>query len=132
MFTGWVEGAGTPAGYDRRNACRRNRYANRGGRNRAYRHRNLERQIARWMAQAFGLPMEASGIFVTGASMADFLSLLVARDQACGPSDVRLNGLRALIAQLIGSRCLRSAVIVRQAMELAGLGARTSASQFPR
>jgi aromatic-L-amino-acid decarboxylase len=121
MFMGWAQGAGTPAGMIAEMLAA-GMNANCGGRNHIA--IDVERQIARWMAQAFGLPMEASGIFVTGASMANFLSLLVARDQACGPSDVRLNGLRALNTQLIAYASCEAHNCVRQAMELAGLGAR--------
>ena len=76
------------------------------------------------MAEAFGFPAEASGVFVTGASMANFLSLLVARDQAYGARDVRLNGLGALDSQLVAYTSREAHNCVRQAMELAGLGAR--------
>ena len=72
---GWVQGAGTPVGMiGEMLAAGLN--SNCGGRDHIA--LDVERQIALWMAQAFGFPDEASGIFVTGASMANFLSLLVA------------------------------------------------------
>lgn len=121
MFMGWVQGAGTPVGMIAEMLAA-GMNSNCGGRNHIA--IDVERQIARWMAQAFGFPPDASGIFVTGASMANFLSLLVARDQAYGARDVRLNGLCALSGQLIAYASREVHNCVRQAMELAGLGAR--------
>ena len=121
MFMGWVQGAGTPVGMVAEMLAA-GMNSNCGGRNHIA--LDVERQIAKWMAQAFGFPAEASGIFVTGASMANFLSLLVARDQAYGDRDVRLNGLCAQSGQLIAYASRETHNCVRQAMELAGLGAR--------
>ena len=121
MFMGWAQGAGTPAGMIA-DMLAAGMNSNCGGRNHIA--LDVERQIARWMASAFDFPPEASGIFVTGASMANFLCLLVARDQAYGTNDVRLNGLRALDTQLIAYTSREAHNCVRQAMELAGLGAR--------
>ncbi len=121
LFMGWVQGAGTPvgmigemlaAGLD----------SNCGGRDHIA--LDVERQIALWMARAFGFPDEASGIFVTGASMANFLSLLVARERAAGGRNVRLNGLNALDSMLVAYASREVHQCVRQAMELSGLGAR--------
>ncbi|MGJ0392801.1 MAG: pyridoxal phosphate-dependent decarboxylase family protein [Methylocystis sp.] len=121
MFMGWVQGAGTPVGMIAEMLAA-GMNSNCGGRNHIA--IDVERQIAKWMAQAFGLPQDASGIFVTGTSMANFLSLLVARDQAYGDKDVRLNGLCAQSGQLIAYASREAHNCVRQAMELAGLGAR--------
>ena len=121
MFMGWVQGAGTPAGMVAEMLAA-GMNSNCGGRNHIA--IDVERQIARWMAQAFGFPADASGIFVTGASMANFLSLLVARDQAYGNKDVRLNGLCAGEGQLVAYASREAHNCVRQAMEMAGLGAR--------
>jgi aromatic-L-amino-acid decarboxylase len=121
MFMGWVQGAGTPVGMIAE-LLAAGMNSNCGGRNHIA--IDVERQIAKWMAQAFGLPQDASGIFVTGTSMANFLSLLVARDQAYGDKDVRLNGLCAQSGQLIAYASREAHNCVRQAMELAGLGAR--------
>jgi aromatic-L-amino-acid decarboxylase len=127
LFMGWVQGAGTPVGMVAEMLAA-GLNANCGGRNHIA--IDVERQIAAWMARAFGFPLEASGIFVTGASMANFLSLLVARDQAFGGKDVRLNGLCALNSlgaangQLVAYASREVHNCVRQAMELAGLGAR--------
>ncbi len=52
----------------------------------------VERQIADWMRQIFGFPHGASGIFVTGTSMANLMAVLVARTTALGKS-VRQRGV---------------------------------------
>ena len=44
----------------------------------------VERQIVEWMRAMFGFPAEASGIFVTGTSMANLMAVLVARTAALG------------------------------------------------
>jgi aromatic-L-amino-acid decarboxylase len=121
LFMGWVQGAGTPVGMVAEMLAA-GLNVNCGGRNHIA--IDVERQIALWMAQAFGFPPDASGIFVTGASMANFLSLLVARENALGDKDVRLNGLAAIDGQLVAYASREAHNCVRQAMELAGLGSR--------
>lgn len=121
LFMGWVHGAGTPVGMIA-DMLAAGLNSNCGGRNHIA--IDVERQIASWMAQAFGFPPEASGLFVTGTSMANFLSLLVARQHAFGEKDVRLNGLQASDSHLIAYTSREAHNCVRQAMELAGLGAR--------
>lgn len=121
LFMGWVQGAGTPVGMVAEMLAA-GLNSNCGGRNHIA--IDVERQIASWMAQAFGFPPEASGIFVTGTSMANFLSLLVAREHALGAQNVRKNGLRALDEQLVAYTSREAHNCVRQAMELAGIGAR--------
>jgi len=121
LFMGWVQGAGTPVGMIAEMLAA-GLDSNCGGRNHIA--LDVERQIALWMAQAFGFPLDASGIFVTGASMANFLSLLVARERAAGARNVRLNGLNALDSMLVAYASREVHNCVRQAMELSGLGAR--------
>lgn len=121
LFMGWVQGAGTPVGMVAEMLAA-GLNSNCGGRNHIA--VDVERQIAAWMAQAFGFPPEASGIFVTGTSLANFLSLLVAREHALGARNVRKNGLKALDEQLVAYTSREAHNCVRQAMELAGLGAR--------
>jgi glutamate/tyrosine decarboxylase-like PLP-dependent enzyme len=116
-FFGWAHGAGTPVGVVAE-LLAASLNANCGGRD----HIGpiVERQIARWAAEAFGFPAESSGVFVTGASQANFLGLLCARDAALG-HEVRLTGLGA--APLTAYASGQAHGCVRQALELAGLGA---------
>ena len=121
MFMGWAQGAGTPVGMiSEMLAAGMN--SNCGGRNHIA--LDVEKQIARWVAQLFDFPLDASGIFVTGASIANFYSLLVARNQAFDSNDVRLNGLQANGPKLVAYTSIEAHNCVRQAMELAGLGTR--------
>jgi aromatic-L-amino-acid decarboxylase len=116
-FFGWAHGAGAPVGVVAE-LIAAGLDANCGGRD----HIGpiVERQIARWAAEAFGFPKEASGVFVTGTSQANFLGLLVARDAAVG-HDVRRYGLKAA-PQLAAYASVEAHACVRQAMELAGVG----------
>jgi glutamate/tyrosine decarboxylase-like PLP-dependent enzyme len=121
LFMGWAQGAGTPVGMIAEMLAA-GLNSNCGGRNHIA--LDVERQIAAWMAEAFGFPADASGVFVTGTSIANFLSLLVAREHALGEKNVRKNGLKALDEQLVAYASREAHNCVRQAMELAGLGAR--------
>ena len=117
-FFGWAHGAGTPVGVVAELVAAALN-ANCGGRN----HIGpiVERQIALWAAEAFGFPAGSSGVFVTGASQANFLALLVARDAALGHG-VRARGLKGEPAQLCAYASAEAHGCVRQAMELAGIG----------
>ncbi|HEY8261555.1 MAG TPA: pyridoxal-dependent decarboxylase [Methylosinus sp.] len=121
LFMGWAQGAGTPVGMVAEMLAA-GLNSNCGGRNHIA--IDVERQIAAWMAEVFGFPAEASGIFVTGTSMANFLSLLIAREHALGSRNIRKNGLKALDEQLVAYTSREAHNCVRQAMELAGIGAR--------
>ena len=118
-FMGWAHGAGAPVGVIAELIAAA-LDANCGGRD----HIGpiVERQVARWAAEAFGFPAESSGVFVTGASQANFLGLLVARDAALGHG-VRAAGLKASGAQLCAYASTEAHGCVRQAAELSGVGA---------
>jgi glutamate/tyrosine decarboxylase-like PLP-dependent enzyme len=117
-FMGWVHGAGAPVGMVAEMLAA-GLNANCGGRN----HIGLEveRQIALWMAEALGFPATSAGLFVTGASMANFLAVLVARNHRLG-DDVRRTGLPAK-TRLVAYASRAAHGCVTQAMQLAGLGA---------
>ncbi|HVM99057.1 MAG TPA: pyridoxal-dependent decarboxylase [Caulobacteraceae bacterium] len=116
-FFGWAHGAGTPVGVVAELIAAA-LDANCGGRDHI--GTVVEGQIARWAAEAFGFPPESSGVFVTGASQANFLGLLVARDAALGHG-VRASGLKA-DSQLTVYASTEAHACVRQALELAGVG----------
>ena len=120
LFMGWVHGAGTPVGM-LAEMLAAGLNANCGGRNHI--GIDVERQMTRWFAEAFGFPRDASGVFVTGTSMANFLGLLVARNEALGQS-VRTEGLRAGPAQLTAYTSAQAHGCIAQALELAGIGSR--------
>jgi aromatic-L-amino-acid/L-tryptophan decarboxylase len=118
LFMGWVHGAGTPVGMVAEMLAA-GLNANCGGRN----HIGIavERQIVQWAAELFDFPEEASGIFVTGSSAANFLGLLIARDAAMG-HEIRGSGLAASATQLVAYASVHAHGCVAQAMELAGVG----------
>jgi glutamate/tyrosine decarboxylase-like PLP-dependent enzyme len=118
MFFGWVQGGGTPVGM-LAEMLAAGLNANCGGRNHVA--LDVERQIALWMAELFGFPRSASGIFVTGTSAANFLAMLIARDSALGHG-VRATGLRANAAQLVAYTSAQVHGCVAQAAEISGIG----------
>jgi hypothetical protein len=60
----------------------------------------VERQIVRWMRDALGYPDEATGLFLTGSSMANFLAIIVAKTSAIG-DDTRQLGLQRAGRELV-------------------------------
>lgn len=116
-FFGWVQGNGTPlammadmlaaamnphmAGFDQAPAL-------------------VEHEVLRWLAELMGFPAEASGVMVTGGTMANTLGLAVARHAKAG-FDVRELGLAGgPRLKLYGSAETHS--WAQKACELLGLG----------
>ncbi|GIL37973.1 pyridoxal phosphate-dependent decarboxylase family protein [Roseiterribacter gracilis] len=117
-FMGWVQGGGTPVGM-LADMLAAGLNANLGGRD----HMPLvvEQQIGEWVRQIFDFPEDASGLFVTGTSMANLIAVLVARTAILG-AGVRASGIGARGA---GLRAYSSSAVhgcVAQAMDLAGFG----------
>src|SRR4030095_3622254 len=81
----------------------------------------VEGQIVEWTRQLFGFPREASGIFVTGTSMANLMAVLVARTAVLG-QDARQRGIGSTGAQLTAYTSRAAHGCVKQAMDLAGFG----------
>src|SRR5215471_16400763 len=88
-FMGWVHGGGNVAGM-LAEMLAAGLNANLGGRDHA--PIEVERQIVHWMRLLFDFPATATGLFVTGSSLANFLGVLIARTHALGV-DVRTSGL---------------------------------------
>jgi hypothetical protein len=114
-FMGWVHGGGSvvmlaeiAAGLN----------ANLGGRDHAPTDRAPGRE---WVRQMFDFPPGATGLFVTGTSIANFLSITVARTAALG-TGVRRAGIAASGIRLTGYASEAAHGCVRQAFELSGLG----------
>jgi glutamate/tyrosine decarboxylase-like PLP-dependent enzyme len=116
-FFGWAHGAGTPAGMVAEMLAA-GLNANCGGRDHV--GIELERRVTAWIAEAFSFPDSASGLFVGGTSMANFLGVLIARRAYLGES-VRRDGLGG--ERLCAYASSEAHGCVAQAMEMAGLGA---------
>jgi aromatic-L-amino-acid decarboxylase len=117
-FMGWVQGAGTAIGaLAEMLAAGMN--ANCGGRDHVA--IEVERQIAYWTREIFGFPETATGIFVTGTSIANFIALIVARTARLGVAS-RRDGIAASGQHLTAYVSAAAHGCIRQAMELAGFG----------
>lgn len=120
-FMGWVHGGGTAVGM-LAEMLAGGLNVNAGGRNQMA--LDVEWQIVRWMRELCGFPETASGLFVTGSSMANFLSILIARHARYTllNKDVRQNGLSTADIQLVGYTSQAAHGCLAQAFDLAGLG----------
>jgi aromatic-L-amino-acid/L-tryptophan decarboxylase len=117
-FMGWVHGGGTAVGM-LAEMLAAGLNANLGGRDHI--PIEVERQIVEWTRAMFDFPDRASGIFVTGTSMANLMAVLVARTVALGPS-VRHRGIGDQGASLTAYTSTAAHGCIRQAMDLAGFG----------
>ena len=114
-FMGWVHGGGTPVGM-LAEMLAAGLNANLGGREQI--PVEVERQVVRWAAELFGFPSTASGLFVTGTSMANLISVLVARTAAVGLS-ARQDGISP---GLVAYTSVSGHVSIAQALDMAGIG----------
>ncbi len=117
-FMGWVHGGGTPVGM-LAEMLAAGLNANLGGRDQI--PIEVERQIVQWMRELFNFPATASGLFVTGTSMANLIAVLVARTAALG-TRVRQAGIAAGGQQLIAYTSAGAHGCIAQALDLVGLG----------
>ncbi len=115
---GWVHGGGTAVGM-LAEMLAAGLNANLGGRDHI--PIEVERQIVEWMRQMFGFPNGASGIFVTGTSMANLMAVLVARTSALGQS-VRKRGIGDEGASLTAYTSKAAHGCISKAMDIAGIG----------
>ena len=115
-FMGWVQGGGTAVGM-LAEMLAAGFNANCGGRD--HMAHAVERQITAWMAELYGFPSTADGLFLTGASQANFLAVLIARVRALGAA-VRQTGTDG--ARLVAYASEEVHGCVPRAMEMAGIG----------
>lgn len=106
-FMGWVHGGGTPVGM-LAEMLAAGLNANLGGRNQA--PVEIERQVMRWVRDLFGFPDTASGLFVTGTSMANLIGCLCAKPKK--NQDGQLTAYTSTAAH----------VSVPQALDISGIG----------
>lgn len=117
-FMGWVHGAGTPFGLVG-DLVAAGLNLNCGGRNHV--GIEIERQIVQWTQEAFGYPETASGLFVTGSSMANFLATIIAKTEAIGVQ-AREQGLMDAGRPLTAYTSSEAHSCIAQALELSGIG----------
>ncbi len=117
-FMGWIHGGGTPVGV-LAEMLAASLNANLGGRDHV--PIEVERQIVRWMQAIFGFPESATGLFVTGTSMANFIGVLIARDVALG-FEVRCTGVAASTTRLTAYAAAGVHSCVARAMDFCGIG----------
>jgi glutamate/tyrosine decarboxylase-like PLP-dependent enzyme len=117
-FMGWVHGGGSAVGM-LAEMLAAGLNANLGGRD--HMPIEVERQVVEWTREMFGFPAGASGIFVTGTSMANLMAVLVARRSALG-KDVRQHGIGEVGARLTAYTSKAAHGCITKAMDIAGLG----------
>jgi aromatic-L-amino-acid/L-tryptophan decarboxylase len=117
-FMGWVHGGGSAVGM-LAEMLAAGLNANLGGRD--HMPIEVERQIVSWTREMFGFPAGASGIFVTGTSMANLMAVVVARRSALG-KEVRQHGLREEGARLTAYTSKAAHGCISNAMDIAGFG----------
>lgn len=117
-FWGWVMGTGTPLGaLTEMLAAGMN--PNMGGGDHVA---NLvEAQVLDWCKEMLGFPLEASGLLVSGGSMANLVGLTVARNARAG-FDVRRQGVRGASGPLTVYASVETHSSVQKGVELLGLG----------
>lgn len=117
-FWGWVQGSGTPlammaemlgaainphmAGFNQAPAL-------------------VEKQVVRWIAEMMGFPREASGIMVTGGSLANMLGLAVARQAKC-EFPLRQQGLAGAPRKLLVYGSAETHNWITKGLEFMGMG----------
>lgn len=117
-FMGWAQGGGTPVGM-MAEMLAAGLNANVGGRDQI--PIEVERQVTRWMREIFGFPESATGIFVTGTSMANFIAVVIARDAALG-FGARKQGVSGCAKKLTAYASKEVHGCIGKATDLAGLG----------
>ena len=115
-FFGWVHGSGTPGNLIADIAASAMN-ANLGGRDHGAMY--VEKQVVRWCRELFDFPEKASGLIVSGTSMATVIALKAARDQQFDFSS-RQQGIQG--SKLVGYTSTQTHSCVGRAFDILGLG----------
>lgn len=115
-FFGWVHGAGQPGNIlAEMMAAAMN--SNCGGRDHGAIY--VENQVIDWCRQMFGFPADASGLLVSGTSMANLIALGTARNAAA--EHIRARGVESA-GKLTAYASSETHESVQKAIEILGLG----------
>jgi aromatic-L-amino-acid/L-tryptophan decarboxylase len=117
-FWGWVMGTGTP-GAMLAEMLAAGLNSNSGGFDDAT--TLVEEQVMDWLKELLGFPAAASGVLVSGGSVANLVGLAVARNVQAG-IDVRRKGVAAAPRRLMLYASREAHNSVSKAVELLGLG----------
>jgi len=117
-FWGWVIGTGTALGM-LAELLAAGMNPNVGGADHVANY--VERQVLEWCKEMLGYPMEASGLLVSGGSMANLVGLTVARNTMSG-FDIRREGLGAAQKPMTFYGSVETHSSNQRAVELLGLG----------
>jgi aromatic-L-amino-acid decarboxylase len=118
-FFGWVHGSGTPSNLIAEIAAAAIN-ANLGGRDHGAMY--VEKQVVNWCRELFEFPATASGLIVSGTSVATIVALKAARDR-CFDFASRKNGLQnTQRGQLVGYTSEQTHSCVARAFDILGLG----------
>jgi len=115
---GWVHGGGTPVGM-LAEMLAAGLNANLGGRDQT--PIEVERQLTQWTREIFGFPDSATGLFVTGTSMANLIAVVIARDVALG-FQVRGRGIASDTRRLTAYASTAVHGCIAKAMDISGVG----------
>jgi len=117
-FFAWIQGTGTPLGsFADLLASGMNPNAAIGEHSAMY----VDRQVVNWCKELMNFPSEASGILVSGGSMANITALTVARN-SFGEEKIRQKGLKAASAQLLIYCSVETHSCIQKAAEIIGIG----------
>ncbi|MEP5153793.1 pyridoxal-dependent decarboxylase [Planktotalea sp.] len=115
-FFGWVHGAGSPGNMVADIAAAAMN-ANLGGRDHGAIY--IEKQVIAWVRNMFDFPEAASGLIVSGTSMATIIAMKTARDAAIN-HNVRRDGIGQ--ARLVGYASSQTHSCVARAFDMLGFG----------
>lgn len=117
-FFAWVEGTGTPFGVlAEMLAAAMNPNVTNGEHSAMY----VDRQVIEWCKQMMNYPATASGILLSGASMANITALTVARNYQLG-RNVRKEGLQTGVGPMVLYCSDETHICIQKAAEVLGLG----------
>ncbi|HSF53505.1 MAG TPA: aminotransferase class V-fold PLP-dependent enzyme [Algoriphagus sp.] len=117
-FFAWIQGTGTPMGVlADLLASGMNPNVAIGEHSAMY----VDRQVVNWCKELMNFPFEASGILVSGGSMANITALTVARN-SFREEKIRAKGLKAASAQLVLYCSVETHSCIQKAAEIIGLG----------